>query len=86
MLKVSSKAKFKIADSMAPGLVSLKTVERNKAFGVVLNAPIRLNGQLTTLKSALTEDDAFHVVNLTLRRIKGEVIPDIDLEPEVEGA
>ena len=79
-------SKFAIADAMAPGLRTLSTVERNKAFGVIINSPIRLNGQLTTLKDALSEDDAFHVTNLVLRRIRGEVVPDIALEPEEEEA
>ena len=80
------KSKFAIADAMVPGLRTLSTVERNKAFGVIINSPIRLNGQLTTLKDALSEDDAFHVTNLVLRRIRGEVVPDIALEPEEEEA
>ena len=78
------KSKFIIADAMAPGLRTLATVERNKAFGVVLNSPIRLNGKLTTLKDSLSEDDAFHVTNLVLRRIRGEVVPELEVDTTTE--
>lgn len=67
--KLSNESKYQVADSMAPHFDNLRTVERNRAFGVVINAEIKLNGKMSSLKEAFSEEDAIHITNLILRRI-----------------
>ena len=77
--RLSAEKKYRVADSMAPSFRNLATVERNSAFGVVINSPIKLNGKQTTLKQAFSEEIATHITNLVLRRVQGSVTPEISL-------
>lgn len=77
--KVGREVKYTVADAMAPVFRNLATVDRRTAFGVVINAPIKLNKKQTTLNSAFTKDDAEHITNLVLRRVYGSVVPEINL-------
>jgi len=77
--RLSTEKKYRVADAMAGSLRNLSTVERNKAFGVVINSPIKLNGKQTTLNQAFSEEIATHITNLVLRRVQGSVTPEISL-------
>lgn len=81
MAKLSNQRKYDIADAMAGAFRNLATVERNKAFGVIINAPIRLRtGKVSTLKNRFNEDDASHITNLVLRRVYGSYREPIEIE------
>lgn len=77
--RLSAEKKYRVADAMAGAFRNLATVERNLAFGVVINAPIKLNNKQTTLKQAFSEEIATHITNLVLRRVQGSVAPEISL-------
>lgn len=77
--KLTIKVKYTIADAMAPSFQSLRLVDKRSAFGVVINAPVKFNGVLSSLKSKFTEDEATHITNLVLRRVYGNVVPEISL-------
>ena len=78
MKKLTSLQKFKIADAMAARFDNLTTVNRNVAFGVVINHAVKLNGKEGSLKDLLTYDDAVHITNLILKRVYGSII-EIDI-------
>ena len=77
--RLSNEVKFRIADQMAANFGSLRTVERNSAFGVLINTPIKINGEETSLKKAFSEEDAVHITNLTLMRLKGREVVEVSL-------
>lgn len=79
MANISEEKKYHIADTMVGSFRNLINTERNKAFGVIINAPIRLNGRLTTISQAFSEEDAIHITNLTLMRIYDVYVPEISL-------
>jgi hypothetical protein len=81
MAKLSNQRKFDIADAMAPSFRNLAKVDRRVAFGVVINAPIRLRtGKVSTLKNRFNEDDASHITNLVLRRVYGSDRVPVEIE------
>ena len=76
---LSNEVKYSVADIMSANLKHLNTVQRNVAFGVVINTQIRVNGKMTTLKEAFSEEDAIHITNLVLRRISNNKIIVVDV-------
>jgi len=78
-MRISKAKKFTVADAMAPAFSNLVATDRNVAFGVIINATIKLNGKQTSLKQAFSEQDAIHVTNLILRRVYGSTTPEITL-------
>lgn len=69
--QLSTAKRYQVADSMSPAFRRLATVERRSAFGVVINAPIKINGKSTSLKQEFSDDIACHITNLVLRRVQG---------------
>ena len=74
MKRLSNEVKYQIADIMSASFMHLNMVQRNAAFGVIINAQIRVNGELTSLKMAFSEEDACHITNLVLKRVQVKVI------------
>lgn len=79
IMRLSTEKRYRVADSMASAFRNLSQVERNSAFGVIINSPIKLNGEFTTLKKAFSSEIAIHITNLTLKRVQGSVAPEISL-------
>ena len=77
--RLNNEVKYQIADQLAAHFGHLKTVARNSAFGVVINAPIKINGVTTSLKEAFPEEDAIHLTNLVLMRLNGREPIEVSL-------
>ena len=77
---LSLEKKYRIADQLAPHFKNLLSFDRRTAFGVVLNAQLRINGEITSLKDAFTEADAYHITNLVLLRISSNKIIEVDID------
>ena len=76
---LSNEKKYEIADVMAASLPHLRAVSRNAAFGVILNAQLRINGKQTSLKMAFSEEDAIHITNLVLKRVQGGQVIEVSM-------
>ena len=76
---MKSTVKYELADKLAPHFENLAHRGRGVAFGVVLNAQIRLNGKLTSLKDSFSPEDAFHITNLVLCRITNNKIIEVEI-------
>lgn len=74
--------KYNLADQLAPHFENLVVQDRRVAFGVVLNAQLRLNGKLTTLKDMFSQEDAFHITNLVLCRIMQNKIIEVEIDDD----
>ena len=81
-----SQAKYELADQLAPYFSNLANYDRRTAFGVVLNAQLRINNKVTSLKEAFEEEDAFHIVNLTLQRVMQNriIVVNVDIDGDDE--
>ena len=77
-MAIANEAKYKIADAMARVHRNLVSIERNKAFGVIINANIRINSEMTTLKTRFSEKDACHITNLVLCKLHNEELAECD--------
>ena len=83
---MKSAVKYELADKLAPHFENLVLQDRRTAFGVVLNAQLRINNKVTSLKEAFEEEDAFHIVNLTLQRVMQNriIVVNVDIDGDDE--
>ena len=79
---MKSAVKYELADKLAPHFENLVLQDRRVVFGVVLNAQLRINGKLTSLKEAFSQEDAFHITNLVLCRIMQNKIIEVEIDDD----
>ena len=79
---MKSAVKYELADKLAPHFENLVNYDRRVVFGVVLNAQLRINGKLTSLKEAFSQEDAFHITNLVLCRIMQNKIIEVEIDDD----
>ena len=81
----SLKLKYELADKLAQYFQHLATLDRRAAFGVIINAKFRINGDETSLKEVFSDiEDAIHTTNLILLRISKRKVMDIDIHMDID--
>jgi hypothetical protein len=81
--KISKDNKYIVADKLASGFApsvgNISSLDSHVAFGIILNKKFSTKGKVVSLKDLYSFEDASHITNLILRRLKGATIVEIDL-------